>query len=74
MQLGLADIGAYRIAFIFGNPLKMTKAIVMHGLKWPPDVALHTARAKRMPKAYAKPTWSTAGASFAVRVSSLLEH
>jgi hypothetical protein len=63
----MVDKGTYRTAFIFGNPLKMTKQIETHGLKWPPDVPLHTAKAKRMPKAYAKPIWSTAGRNFAIR-------
>lgn len=32
----------YLIALILGNPLKMVKAIVMPGLKWPPEVAEQT--------------------------------
>lgn len=54
-------IGTYRTAFSFGNPLKTTRVIVMHGLKWPPDVPAHIAIAKRMPNAYARPTWNIAG-------------
>ena len=52
---------AYCTALNTGNPLKMTKLIETAGLKWPPDVPAHTVMAKKMPKQYAKPTWSKAG-------------
>jgi hypothetical protein len=45
----------YRTALNFENPLNITKHNVTAGLKWPPDVPLHTPMAKRMPKEYAKP-------------------
>ncbi len=48
------------IALTLGNPLKIVRATVIPGLKWPPDVAAHTPRAKIMPVAYAIPIWKIA--------------
>jgi hypothetical protein len=53
--------GMYRTAFIFGNPLKITKLIETAGLMWAPDVPPHTVKAKITPPANPRPTWSTAG-------------
>ena len=47
------------MALILGNPLNSVKAMVMLGLKCPPDVAAQTAMANMMPAPYANPICKT---------------
>lgn len=45
-----ALVDAHPGAFFTGKPRKMVKAMVIHGLMWPPpDVAPHIPRARTMP-------------------------
>lgn len=70
----ITNIATHLTAFIFGNPFRMTKQIVIAGLKWPPEVPLHTANANRMPNAYANPTWRTAESGIPILENPSLEY
>ena len=48
-------ISSHLRALDIGNFLKMQKAMVMQGLKWPPDVEAQTQIAKKIPSEKEKP-------------------